>query len=232
MNLLVGLALLPTSAAALFAAAGLFKPLFAQTSVSAWFLGGFLAYPVFHWAALRPSRLYVFGHELTHALAAVLSGEQVKKFEVGKEGGHVEVSAVSPFIALAPYCVPLYTLLWIGAWRLFTVLGPGARYHSVFLAGIGLSLSFHLCYTLSALVGQKQPDLAKAGGVVFSLSLIALANAAAVAVTLRGLFPHLVSLKAFFAASWIGTKTFWLHGARLTAGTFKRLTAPAAARPS
>ena len=209
-RLLLGLALLPSSASVLAAAARCFGPLLGHGPRSAWFLGGLAAYPVLHLFALRPTRVYVVGHELTHAFAAVLSGAQVKKFQVGTEGGHVEVTAVNPFIALAPYCVPFYTLLWIAAYKVWGLLGGAGRHDAVFAAGMGLTLSFHLWYTVSTLVGAKQPDLEKAGGVVFSLALIALANGLLVALTLRGLFPAAVSLRAFARGSWTGTASFWL----------------------
>ena len=51
----------------------------------------------------KPMWLYVFGHELTHALWTWLFGGQVKKMKVSSEGGHVVVSKTNFVIALAPY---------------------------------------------------------------------------------------------------------------------------------
>src|SRR6188474_2222337 len=37
----------------------------------------------------RPMLVYVFGHELTHALWVWLMGGRVSRFRVGREGGHI-----------------------------------------------------------------------------------------------------------------------------------------------
>ena len=36
----------------------------------------------------RPILIYVFGHELTHALWVLLMGGRVSRFRVGRDGGH------------------------------------------------------------------------------------------------------------------------------------------------
>ena len=40
----------------------------------------------------RPMLIYVFGHELTHALWVWLMGGRVSRFRVGRDGGHVVTS--------------------------------------------------------------------------------------------------------------------------------------------
>src|SRR6476620_9319797 len=37
----------------------------------------------------RPMLVYVFGHELTHALWVVLMGGRVSRFRVARDGGHI-----------------------------------------------------------------------------------------------------------------------------------------------
>ena len=37
----------------------------------------------------RPMVVYVFGHELTHALWVWLMGGRVSRFQVGRDGGHI-----------------------------------------------------------------------------------------------------------------------------------------------
>jgi hypothetical protein len=59
----------------------------------------------------KPMWIYVFGHELTHALWAWLFGGQVKKMKVSSAGGQVVVSKSNFLIVLAPYFFPLYTAL-------------------------------------------------------------------------------------------------------------------------
>ena len=61
----------------------------------------------------KPMWIYVFGHELTHALWTWLFGGQVKKMKVTSDGGHVVISKTNFLIALAPYFFPLYAVLVI-----------------------------------------------------------------------------------------------------------------------
>src|SRR3977135_2329591 len=86
---------------------------------SFYFFAGVFSYFAFQWAFFRPIRTYVFGHELTHAIATWMSGGKVKHFHVSKKGGHVKVSKSNAFIALAPYIIPLYSLLALAL--IFTV---------------------------------------------------------------------------------------------------------------
>jgi hypothetical protein len=74
----------------------------------------------------KPMLVYVFGHELTHALWAWLFGGKVKKFKATAKGGHVVVTKTNFLIALAPYFFPLYAVLvvlfflighWVWNWR-------------------------------------------------------------------------------------------------------------------
>src|SRR5204862_3957731 len=54
----------------------------------------------------KPMWVYVFGHELTHALWTWLFGGRVRKFKATSEGGHVVVSKNNFLITLAPYFFP------------------------------------------------------------------------------------------------------------------------------
>jgi hypothetical protein len=59
----------------------------------------------------KPMLLYVFGHELTHAVWTWLMGGRVKRFKAGAKGGHVVVTKNNFVICLAPYFFPLYAVL-------------------------------------------------------------------------------------------------------------------------
>jgi len=61
----------------------------------------------------RPILIYVFGHELTHALWVWLMGGRVSRFRVGPDGGHVVTTKANFWIALAPYFFPIYSILTI-----------------------------------------------------------------------------------------------------------------------
>ena len=67
----------------------------------------------------------------------------------------------------------------------------------------------HLVLTLDILTVETQKDLKQAGGVFFSLILIALANAAVLVLLFKALFPHSVSLRGFALSVAQGTISFW-----------------------
>ena len=56
--------------------------------------------------------IYVLGHELTHAIAAIICLGRVQTLRIGLDGGYVETDTDNLFIALSPYFVPL----WMGCW--------------------------------------------------------------------------------------------------------------------
>jgi hypothetical protein len=153
--------------------------------------------------------LHVLGHELTHAIAAWSVGAKVLGFKVSGRGGHVDLSHSNAFIALAPYCVPIYSLAVVGVYRLMLALNPGAGGRAVFLAAMGITISFHLVKTFESLWDVSQPDLPAAGGVVFSLSWILLANGLVVLALSKALFPSAVELEGTLRAVAARTGSFW-----------------------
>jgi len=207
-RLAIGAALAPT---AVLCAAGAFR-VFAQVVSGGRalpFLAGFLLYPLLHAWRPSPTRLYVLGHELAHALAAVLTGSRVRGMEVGSQGGHVVLSKTNPFIALAPYLIPLYAVLWLATVRLVGLWRPLPPW--LIAAGLGLTLSFHFLLTVDALWRTHQTDLDHAGGTFFSVAWILLVNSFVLVVVLKGLEPPSVSVRAFLAWVGNGTAAFWVQ---------------------
>lgn len=132
---------------------------------------GYLAVHVFFGA---PTRAYVFGHELTHATAAWVSGGQVKGFKASDKKGAVVTNKVTGFIALAPYMIPVYAVLVTLAYGTAGLFYDVRPWVDGFLFGLGASLAFHLVFTVESLK-QKQPDL-EVLGPLLSLGLIFCAN--------------------------------------------------------
>ena len=215
----------PTAGAALWAALLVSAPVARDYVRYLPFLVGFAAYPILHFVIVRPTRVYVFGHELSHALAAVLSGARVKRFVVGKDSGHVLVEGTNTFIALAPYFLPIYSVLVLAAWRLAAVWVPEPRLRLPGLALMGLTVAFHLVLTLDILTVETQKDLKQAGGVFFSLTVIALANALVLVLLFKALFPHAVSLRGFGLGVAQGTASFWTTTARYVLRAAQRIGA-------
>lgn len=122
----------------------------------------------------RPIVLYVFGHELTHALWVWLMGGRVSRFRVGREGGHILTDKNNFVIALAPYFFPLYSILVLalyGALSLFMDMQPYGR---LLFALLGVTWAFHFTFTCW-MIPKDQSDLSD-NGTIFSLVFIYLIN--------------------------------------------------------
>lgn len=158
------------------------------------FVAGVVVYSVIHYKWYNFSRMYVFMHELTHALAAILCGVHIKDVHIGKESGYVKMTRTNTFIVLAPYFVPGYVvciaLLYITL-GLFMELAP---YRQVVLFVVGFFTAFHFIQTFHTLWEADQPDLDLAGGKFFSFVTIVLVNMLVLAVVLKILFPADVAL--------------------------------------
>lgn len=221
IRLAFGLALAPTSLLALYAGARALAAVCVRAPSAAPFAAGFalsLAFWLFSrylveggagaWLTAAASRVYVFGHELTHALAAWSVGGKVHDFHVGEDGGHVDTSESSAFVALAPYCVPIYTVGVVAGWRAMLHFHPSAP-DSAFLVLAGLTIAFHVFKTFECLWDQRQPDLAAAGGAVFSLAWIGLFNGLILLVLVKALFPRAVDFSAHVQQVLYWTSAFW-----------------------
>jgi len=94
-----------------------------------------------------------------------------------------------------------------------------APYRPLFTGATGFFLTFHLLHTGDVLTGPVQSDLKKAGGVLFSLSMVLLLNSLTLALALKLIFPDLISLRGYALRVWggAGTAAGWLLTAFLYA---------------
>jgi hypothetical protein len=137
----------------------------------------------------RPIVLYVFGHELTHALWVWLMGGRVSRFKVGRAGGHILTDKNNFLIALAPYFFPLYSILVIalyGVLSLFLNLQPYGRF---LYALVGVTWAFHFTFTCW-MIPKNQSDLSD-NGTFFSLVVIYLINLVLLSAMLIIASPHI-----------------------------------------
>jgi hypothetical protein len=144
---------------------------------SGWFLafgGGLALWLLVYFCLPRPLWIYVFGHELTHAWAVWLSGGKVYDFRVGSAGGHVKADRVNWFIALAPYFIPLYSVMWLLLWVSFHFYLPLDRHLWMLFAGFGITWGFHLTFTVS-MIKLGQTDISSQG-YFFSAAVILIMN--------------------------------------------------------
>ena len=160
-----------------FRALGLSGPL-------ACFLGSAVAFSLAYFFLRIPPPVYIAVHEATHALFGLLFGARISRFRIEEEHGSVDVSRSNAVILLAPYFFPLpaaAVLLLFGLGCAFLPL-RGSAAGAVFAGAAGLAWSFHLCFTLNALL-QKQTDL-DAYGFFFSCVLLFFLNAVLLDLTL------------------------------------------------
>jgi hypothetical protein len=145
----------------------------------------------------KPMLVYVFGHELTHALWTWSMGGKVKKFKASSKGGHVIITKTNFLIGLAPYFFPLYAVLVVLGFLIGHLIWDWHRYQAIFHLLLGAAYAFHV--TLTAHVLQsRQTDITEQG-YVFSAVVIWLGN---IAVLVFGI-PLLTSATSLLtAAGW------------------------------
>lgn len=126
------------------------------------FLLGFVLMFVVLLVFPSPIRLYVFGHELTHAVWGLCFGAKVSNLRVGLRGGSVTLTKSNVWITLAPYFFPFYTVLVIclALMTRFFVSPLPCKFGWLF--AIGATWCFHLFFTLRSLF-QRQPDVEEYG---------------------------------------------------------------------
>lgn len=135
---------------------------------------GFILWVLLFFLLPRPIRTYVLGHELTHALWALMMGGRIGKMKVGKSGGHVELSKTNFLITLAPYFFPFYTFIVIALYYLLGFFVDVEPYRLWGLAAVGFTWAFHVTFTISMLA-EHQPDIQEHGRL-FSYAVIYSAN--------------------------------------------------------
>ncbi len=110
----------------------------------------------------KPMWVYVFGHELTHALWTWACGGQVKKFKASSKGGHVVITKTNFLIALAPYFFPLYAVMVIAVFVAGHLIWGWSRYLPWFHFLLGAAYSFHVTLTWHILK-TRQSDITDQG---------------------------------------------------------------------
>ena len=119
--------------------------------------------------------VYVFGHELTHALWVLMMGGKVSAFKVGREGGYIIANRRDFLVSLAPYFFPLYSILAIVVFGGVGLYYPWLwAYRKYLFMVIGMTWAFHFSFTCW-MIPKQQTDLLL-HGTFFSLVVIYLAN--------------------------------------------------------
>jgi len=152
-------------------------------------LGGLL-WTIAFFGFPRPLLIYVFGHELTHALWVWMQFGEVSEFRVGRDGGYIIADRRDFLVSLAPYFFPLYSIAAIAVyWGISLFYADAWAYHRWLYAALGVTWAFHFSFTCW-MIPRQQTDLLL-HGTFFSLVVIYLANLAVLTVLLIAACPQL-----------------------------------------
>jgi hypothetical protein len=146
------------------------------------FLAGAACWLVVFFILPKPMWIYVFGHELTHAIWTWIFGGEVRRMKVTANGGHVIISKSNFVIGLAPYFFPLYAVLVVFVFASGHVIWNWQKLFPFFHLCLGAAYAFHVTLTFHVLQ-TRQTDVTDQG-YLFSAVIIFLGN---VAVLLFGI---------------------------------------------
>lgn len=175
LKFLIAILMLPLCAGAIAALARLILTTVSIEMFWIAFLGGMACWLVIYLLLPKPIWIYVFGHELTHALWTWLFGGKVKALRVSARGGHVVISKSNFLIVLAPYFFPFYVAALVGLFTFGHVLFGWTRFMPLFHLLVGAAYSFHITLTCQIL-RTRQSDITSQG-LLFSAVVIFLGNA-------------------------------------------------------
>lgn len=120
--------------------------------------------------------MYVLGHELTHAIAIIMCRGKIKGFHVSaSHGGYVLTNKNNLFIALAPYFIPFWMIIWMLLIWCMNLISPLAYYLPIFYFGFGFLWAYHIYWTTCSIIQERQPDLFD-NGLFFSLMIVVFIN--------------------------------------------------------
>jgi len=154
-----------------------YNGIFSIKDVSAsglYFILGALFYSIVYLLLFRLDFLYIFGHESMHAFATFCSGGKASNMKVSSKEGSVKTTTPNFFVMLAPYLIPVYTVIIAALYFILSFFIDITKYSEVFMFLIGFTLMLHLAYTAESIRG-KQSDLIKSG-YLSSISFIYIVN--------------------------------------------------------
>lgn len=203
IKMLVGVLLLPLCIGAALALWRLLPALGRADTVWIPLAAGAAVWLLIYIVFPRPMWLYVFGHELTHAVWTWCLGGRVRNIKVSSEGGHVMTSKTNFFVALAPYFFPFYVVLVVVLFLLARLVLPWDRLEDWFFGGLGAAYAFHLTLT-GHILKTRQSDITE-HGYIFSTVIIFLGNVCVLLLSI----PLLTSTPTIPTAfSWCWEETF------------------------
>jgi hypothetical protein len=210
LKFITAILLLPVCAGAAMALGAVLRACGGADTIWIPFVGGAACWCVIFFLLPKPMWIYVFGHELTHALWAWLFGGRVKKMKVTSRGGHVVITKTNFLITLAPYFFPLYAVMVIAVFAIGHWIWGWENLFVFFVLFLGAAYAFHVTLTIHAL--QTQQSDITSQGCLFSGVVIFLANAVILMFGIPLLTQKITLDQAFhFWLMDISTVLHWLH---------------------
>lgn len=136
--------------------------------------GGIILWVLFALFFHAPMRIYVFAHELTHALFVKLCGGTVKKVSIQKDKGYIISDRSNFLITLAPYLFPFYAAIFGIVGVAISFFAKSEYVDTVLWVGIGVCLGYHWMMT-GKMLTTRQSDFSSQG-YFFSFAIILLTN--------------------------------------------------------
>lgn len=211
LKFFIAIALLPGCAGMAMALGAVLRACGGADTTWVPFLAGIACWGVIFFLLPRPMWIYVFGHELTHALWAWLFGGRVKRMKITSSGGHVIVTKTNFLITLAPYFFPLYAVMVIAVFASGHWIWGWTRFFVYFHLLLGAAYGFHVTLTFQTLQ-TRQSDITSQG-YLFSGVVIFLGNAGILLLgipLLAGGIPAADALRFWFRDTM--SVLLWLHG--------------------
>jgi len=177
-----------------------------------WAIGGFVLFLVLFMLFGAPVKSYILEHELSHIVFALLSGIRIRSVSVKSNNAYVRTDRINIFIVLAPYSLPLYTVILVALFRLITHFTASTVLAALFYLLFGATLSFHFVATIHY-IQLEQPDMRRYG-YFSSLVFIAIWSILILTVILRFMFID-IQLACYFQRTLRETYLLYLHAAGL-----------------
>jgi hypothetical protein len=175
VKLIIAIALLPVCVGAAKALWLVLRAGYGADTVWVPLAAGAACWVVVFFLLPKPMWIYVFGHELTHALWTYVFGGKVKRMKITSSGGHVLISKTNFIIALAPYFFPLYAAIVVVLFAIGHLIWNWHSYVVFFYLAVGAAYAFHVTLTFHVLQ-TRQSDITSQGWL-FSAVVIFLGNA-------------------------------------------------------
>jgi len=148
-----------------------------DAKIATYFWSGVISFVIFHLFVYEPAALFNKGQKILEAGSRFLA----------------------PLVKVAPYVLPIYTILLFAAYLIYTALTGNTWALPYFVFLLGSSISLHLVYGAKSL-RTRQEDFLKAN-YIFSFSLVYIINIITLASGFSLLFQNF-SVVDFFNHTW------------------------------